>query len=279
MSLNSLYLNDRGIWIDPDDRAEFAYSDGADEEDYLIHVLGSADDLTLDSTELRRACRDWVSEYHLSAIRANLLRTVNFPEQARILEVGSGCGAVTRFLGESGYIVDAVEGSATRAEISALHCRDLDNVRVIKHNFNTLDLPPGHYDAVLFIGVLEYARRFMEIPDITAEQAVISLLEKAAACLNESGVIVAAIENRTGLKYAKGAYEDHLARPDVGIENYAGFEFAGIRTYDDKQWQQIITRARLFHRLFLPVWRLQISKPGDQRGSGSRGCGLSFAAD
>ena len=250
--LNSLNLNEKHIWISLDDNSDFSYSDGADEERYLIDVLTDAGDVSLDSAELRRACRDWVSEYHLSAVRANLLKTVNFPDNAKVLEVGCGCGALTRYLGEQGFVVDAVEGSAARAEISSLRCKDLDNVQIIQHNFNTLNLPQAHYDVVLFIGVLEYALRFIDEPEFSPEQAVESLLEKAAASLSLSGCMLVAIENRTGLKYVKGAFEDHLALPDVGINNYEGYEFTGIKTYDQSQWQTIIDNVGLKHRLFFP---------------------------
>ena len=252
IKLNSLSLNANNIWVDLDNNSDFGYSDGADEEHYLINVLNNANDISLDSAELRKSCRDWVADYHLSAVRANLLKSINISPAAKILEVGCGCGALTRYLGEQGFSVDAVEGSAQRADISALRCRDLDNVQIIQHNFNTLDLPDGHYDAVLFIGVLEYARRFIDTPNLTPEQAVIELINRAAASLSGNGVIIVAIENRTGLKYINGAYEDHLALPEVGINNYEGYEFTGIKTYDNAQWQKIIDDTGLNFRLFFP---------------------------
>lgn len=252
IKLNSLNANELNIWVDPDDISEFGYSDGADEEQYLINVLNNAEDISLESAQLKQACRDWVAEYHLSSVRANLLKSINMSPNAKVLEVGCGCGALTRYLGEQGFSVDAVEGSAKRAEISALRCRDLNNVQIIKHNFNTLNLPPGHYDVVLFIGVLEYARRFIDTPNLTSEQAVFELINRAATTLSEKGIIIVAIENRTGLKYVNGAYEDHLAIPNVGINNYDGYEFTGIKTYDSKQWQEIIDDTGLHHRLFFP---------------------------
>lgn len=252
IKLNPLSMDARGVWANQSDDLDFDYSDGADEEHFLIEVLQQANDLSLDSPALRRACRDWVAEYHLSAVRANLLRPIDLSPEAKILEVGCGCGAITRYLGERGCNVDAIEGSAKRAEISALRCRDLDNVYIIQHNFNALILPDNHYQAVIFIGVLEYARRFLDSNDMTAEQAVSEILDKAAASLTENGVIIVAIENRTGLKYKKGAYEDHLALPGVGVNNYQGYEYTGIKTYDSTQWQNILAGVKLHHRLFFP---------------------------
>ena len=252
IKLNSLKLNQKNIWANPRETGEFDYSDGVDEEQYLIEVLTQTQSLELGSLELRNACRDWVAEYHLGSVRANLLAHIKIPEKAKVLEVGCGCGAITRYIGELGLDVDAVEGSPVRAEIAQLRNRDLANVNIIQHNFNTLVLPDNHYDVVLFIGVLEYAKRFIDNQQSSSEQAVVSLLKKAAASLTENGIIIIAIENRTGYKYRCGAFEDHLARANAGIENYAGYEFAGIKTYDCVQWQSLIDQASLKHHFFYP---------------------------
>ena len=251
-NLNLLNFSEKGIWSNRDNDCEFGYSDGVDEEQYLVNILKNTEDLSLDSAQLREASVDWVAAYHLSAERANLLKSINLPAYAKVLEVGCGCGAVTRYLGEKGFLVDAVEGSAARAEISALRCRDLDNVQIIEHNFNTLKLPQHYYDVVLFVGVLEYARRFIDDSTLTAEQAVSTLVNKAASSLSDNGLIIAAIENRMGFKYLNGAYEDHLALPDVGVNGYQDYEYTGIKTYDRSQWQTIIKACGLKHRLFFP---------------------------
>ena len=79
-------------------------------------------------SELAAAIRDWPSQYHLDAARANLLRPIAPASGATVLEIGAGCGAITRFLGETGATVLALEGSLARARIAASRCRDLDNV-------------------------------------------------------------------------------------------------------------------------------------------------------
>ena len=49
---------------------------------------------------------------------AQLFSVFDFDRRARVLEVGCGCGAITRFLGEEFDQVTAIEGSERRAEIT-----------------------------------------------------------------------------------------------------------------------------------------------------------------
>ena len=252
IELNSLVKNDSGVWINPDAVSDFDYSDGSNEEQYLADLFESTQDLSLDSPELAAAIQDWASLYHLSSTRANLLRNIKLPECSNILELGCGCGAITRYFAESGHNVTAVEGSLRRAEIAKLRNSDINQVEVICQNFNSLELPQKYYDAVLFIGVLEYAKRFSGQDKITPEQAVISLLKKTASALKTKGFIIITIENRTGLKYELGALEDHLAIANVGLDDYKGYEFTGVKTYDYTQWQNILTECGLANRFYYP---------------------------
>ena len=219
---------------------EFAYSDGEASERRLLQILQSTEDLSSGSKELESHISDWPSEYHLSRKRSNLLRPLNLEGVERVLELGCGCGAISRYLGEQrGLQIDSVEGSRVRARLAASRCRDLDNVRVHCANFNDLELPTNHYDLVLLVGVTEYAGRFSERD--SDQEALQDLLALAKAALRPDGVVVIAIENRLGLKYLLGACEDHYGRPWVGVDNYPQSE--GIRTYSKVEWQQQLTSA------------------------------------
>ncbi|MGI9318248.1 MAG: class I SAM-dependent methyltransferase, partial [bacterium] len=220
--------------------ASFDYSDGAEVERYLHRVLSSAEDLGTRSEELQVAIVDWPSEYHLSSDRANLLRPFNLDSVNRVLELGSGCGAISRYLGELGKQVDAVEGSAVRAGLGKLRCRELDNVRVINANYNELEIPQGYYDLILFVGVIEYARKFYEDAD-SDRSAAKHILDQSRKYLDTNGVVLVAIENRLGLKYMLGAHEDHYAKRYVGINGYR--DSAGIATYSQAEWRQLIKDA------------------------------------
>src|SRR5215510_581752 len=150
------------LWIPASGPAEFSYSDGDAVETRILEVVQGAQDKSLFSQELRDAITDWPSTYHLAAGRANLLRPLAGRLIAnKVLEVGAGCGALTRYLGELGADVTAIEGSLRRARIARERTSDLTNVTIICDRVQEFT-PHQHYDVILLIGVLEYARISVE---------------------------------------------------------------------------------------------------------------------
>src|SRR5690606_14700963 len=96
-----VFDQDMGIWLRPDYQG-LAYSDGDESEEGVARIIREADDLSVLSTELSRQCSDWASLYHLGTARGNILRPFEHCLAGRILEIGAGCGAISRYLGESG---------------------------------------------------------------------------------------------------------------------------------------------------------------------------------
>ena len=250
---NSLIFSD-GIWVDSNFGAGLEYSDGDAQERELGRILHEASDRRWDAAGLARNHNDWALEYHLSPLRANILRGLTLKDRKTVLEVGAGCGAITRYLGDQGFRVDAVEGSAARAQLAALRCHGLEGVSLVQANINDLTLPAATYDLVLFVGVLEYAGRFSG-DDCSAETAVKKMLSQAVASLTPGGVILVAIENRIGAKYLCGFSEDHLGRPWAGVAGYPTFlgGDAGIRTFDSAQWVNMLESMALKYRFFYPL--------------------------
>lgn len=245
-NLNHLVRSESGVW-QPVESAPFAYSDGEEAEQALAKIFAVANDLSSASTELEEQITDWPTEYHLSSKRANLLRPLDLSGCTTVLELGCGCGAISRYLGEQpGVTVDAVEGSAIRASLAAQRCRDLSNVTVHSANFNALKFPQAKYDLVLFVGVTEYAGRFSQ--QSSDQAALQELLTIAKNALKPDGVILIAIENRLGLKYLMGACEDHYGEPWVGLDDYPNS--SGIRTYSLPEWQKQLKTAGFQHCSF-----------------------------
>ena len=101
---------DTGCWLPRAARPPFPYTDGENVEAELLALMRATTDRSVLSPALRAAIRDWPTHYHLSPRRANLLRPLGGWLRGRaVLEVGAGCGAITRYLGECGARVVALE--------------------------------------------------------------------------------------------------------------------------------------------------------------------------
>lgn len=210
------------IWTEKDQQ-EFNYNDGDYHENYILDVVTKAQDCSVLSQELAGYIKDWPSQYHLTSKRSNLLRPFGKSFKGkRVLEIGCGCGAITRFIAEAGAEVIAIEGSKRRASITRNRCKDLSNVSVI--NCSSEKIPDiGDFDYVLLIGVLEYAQCFL------GNEGQLSLLSFCKKRLKYDGSLFVAIENQLGMKYLSGAKEDHLGIPMVGINN--AYHANGVRTF------------------------------------------------
>jgi len=200
------------VWARPEFKS-IAYSDGDQVEDRILDIVKNAKDVSVLTSEFREHCTDWATLYHLSSARANVLRPLKSHIKGDVLEIGAGCGAITRFLGECGANVLALEGSLRRASIARERTRDLSNVTVLAERFSDFEVS-HRFDAVTLIGVLEYANLFTQAAD-----PHLAMLEKVKNLLKPDGVLIIAIENQLGLKYFAGADEDHLGKPMIGLED------------------------------------------------------------
>ncbi len=214
------FLKEEGYALDPStdvwsrsDYEGIAYSDGDEIENRIAFIVEQAKDRSLHSIELSQQCTDWASSYHLSKIRANILRPFEAELKGKsVLEIGAGCGAISRYLGESGATVLALEGTPRRAAIARARTRDLDNVIVLTEKFSSFP-STQQFDFITLIGVLEYANLFTE-----GENPAVTMLKQVCSLLHPDGKIIIAIENQLGLKYFAGAPEDHLGKAMLGIE-------------------------------------------------------------
>ena len=223
-----------GVWV-PSGSQPFAYSDGDEAEDRIAAAIRDSEDVSLFSRMLREHQKDWPSRYHLSPSRANLLRPVEHLLKGSVLEIGAGCGAITRYLGEIGAEVVALEGSRRRAGVVRSRCRDLPNVQVVNDVAEEAGaLPP--FDVVTLIGVLEYARIYGRgsVPER-------ELLSKAWSQLADDGVLIVAIENQIGLKYLAGMPEDHVGKAMHGISGH--YTDDSVVTFGSEELRRLLVDA------------------------------------
>ncbi len=134
-----------------------------------------------------------------------------------VLEIGAGCGAVTRYLGEVAATVDALEPTPSARPWRALRTEDLAGVELFVGGLEALPAEPA-YDLIVIIGVLEY------VGGSDGAAPRVAFLREVAARLNEGGAVACAIENQLGVKYLAGAPEDHAGVP---FEGHRGLPAAG----------------------------------------------------
>lgn len=197
------------------------YSDG-DVEDELLKVA-----MHIESTQFEEVIKDnmsWPYIYHLSPDRGNVLEWVPISNQESVLEIGSGCGAITGTIAKKAKKVTCVELSKKRSLINANRNRNYDNIEILVGNFEDVESRLDKFDVITLIGVFEYAGFY-----INSENPYKAFLKKIKKHLNENGRIIIAIENKFGLKYFAGCKEDHVGMLFEGIEGYNNTN--GIRTF------------------------------------------------
>lgn len=207
------------------------YSDG-DIEDEILGIVKEMSPVEYPRVIEERA--SWPILYHLSALRENIVDWLPIKKSDKVLEVGSGCGAITGALAGKAASVTCVDLSKKRSTINAYKNADCDNVTIHVGNFK--DIEPDldtDFDYVCLIGVFEYGQGYMGSD--TPYHDFLNILKKH---VKKDGRLVIAIENKFGLKYFAGCKEDHVADYFAGIENYA--EGGGVRTFTRKGLERIM---------------------------------------
>jgi SAM-dependent methyltransferase len=180
-----------------------------DVEGKISEVVSSSTDVSSLSLGLRSRIDDPTTLYQFSPKRSNLLRPLSALLKGRILEIGAGFGSITRFLGESGAGVIAVEESPSRASVARQRTRDLPNVRIVSDDINSMSFHEK-FDVITLVGAVGYR----DPRGISPE-----LLKTIGELLDDRGTLIVAVENKLGLKYFAGAKEDQWPAPFTGIND------------------------------------------------------------
>lgn len=226
---------------------ERVYSEGDTVEQFILEVLKNRED----PIEVLKKDDRWPVLYQLSPLRKNIVQPMRLEPGCRILEIGAGMGAVTAGLAPRCGHIDCVELSPVRSRANAYRNREYGNLRIHVGNFMEYQ-PEEPYDAVVLIGVLEYAAEFYD-----GEDPFRKMLTLCRSFLKPGGRIYIAIENRLGAKYFAGCREDHLNRPFVGIEGYPVRE--KVRTFSRSELVELVESAGFSDPFFyypLPDYKL-----------------------
>ena len=217
------------------------YSDG-DVEDHLLELARRYEESELDEVVAKE--KSWPVLYHMSHLRENIVKALPIGKNDSVLEIGSGCGAVTGALADMAGSVTCIDLSRKRSLINAYRHRNRDNIQIITGNFQEI---AGHltqkYDWITLIGVLEYGASYID-----SDKPFETFLEMIRGLLGNGGRIAIAIENRLGLKYWAGCREDHSGRLFDGLE---GYRKGGIaRTFSRAELEALFDRAGFLERTF-----------------------------
>lgn len=210
------------------------YSDG-DVEEELLRI---ARDLSpVEYPRVIEERKSWPILYHLSPLRENIVEWIPMDKSAKVLEVGSGCGAITGALARKAGSVTCVDLSKKRSLINAYRHGECDNVTIHVGNFKDIEPDlPADYDYICLIGVFEYGRGY-----IGGNTPYADFLRILLPHLKKDGRIIIAIENKYGMKYFAGCQEDHLGTYFSGIENYE--EDGSARTFSRKGLEKIFDQC------------------------------------
>ncbi len=213
-------------WKEQYDVGKETYSDG-DVEDFIYQCVENK--IEIDQLPIQDISYPII--YHLSEVRENILNWYPFRAEARVLEVGAGCGAITGMLCERVKEVVAVDISPRRAKINYLRHQQYDNLELIVGNINRMEFEKP-FDYIILNGVLEYAGMFTE-----SETPYHTFLKHLKGYLKENGKFLIAIENKLGIKYFAGSPEDHTNEYFSGLN---GYKNSLVKTFSHKELEEVL---------------------------------------
>lgn len=118
--------------------------------DLVPGILARSADRSALSDELHFAATTPAERYDLDRSRANMLRALDAPATADVLEIDAGAGALTRYLGETVNEVHAVEQNRALLHRARSRCDELPNVRLTTASAG--ESADNRYDLVVAVG-------------------------------------------------------------------------------------------------------------------------------
>ena len=162
---------------------------------------------------------------------------MDFRKDQTVLEIGSGCGAITGTLADKLDKVICIELSKKRSLINAYRNKEKDNIEIKVGNFVDVEKKINEkFNYITLIGVFEYAESYIKTSNPYED-----FLNSIKNHLIDNGKIIIAIENRFGLKYWAGCKEDHLGKYYEGIEGYTNTN--GIKTFTKKELEELLKKG------------------------------------
>lgn len=194
--------------FDMDINADTDVNDSDDGSMHLQEIIGSFDEADYHSQITARG--SWTAMYQLAESRANIIEWLEIPGQAKILELGAGCGTITSALLKKGAHVTCQDSNSLYCKLNATRHSQAGDGRLTIYAMPFAQCEPqleDDYDIAVLIGV----------PMLVKEPE--TLLCGLRKHLKSEGMLVVATENKFGLKYWAGNQEPYTQRYFAGLEN------------------------------------------------------------
>ena len=172
--------------------------------------------------------KNWTIMYQLAESRANIIEWLELPPQAKVLELGAGCGTITSALLKKGAAVTCLEEKYVYCSINAQRHREAkeQSLTIYAASLEQCEAElDSDYDVVTAIG--------LPLTEGRAKQ----LLRRIYAHLKPQGMLILTIKNKFGLKYWAGNKEPYTHRYFAGLEN------DGIRLYSPGRMRRLLTET------------------------------------
>lgn len=242
------YDPEKAIFRHPENRFS-EYHDARDR--HIFTSLKKIHDLSSLSGEYAQYIKDQYSRDHFSRRRTNVLEAVEdiLPRDATVLELGSGCGAITRWLGEHFRKVDSLEENILKATITRYRTKDLDNVTLYCGDLCATGFE-GQYDLIVIVGSLEQHASCESICS-DPKKACSALLNRVCHALKDDGILLIASENKLGAKSLSGSRDTRIAR---AFEGSIGDPDKGAATFSRNELGTLLSQSGFeyfqFYHLF-----------------------------
>lgn len=215
----------------------------ANEKDIKAYIEQNQDG---DFSQILKYDNRWMTFYHLTEMRKSILNWYEFKDNAELLEIGGGMGALTGLFCERCTHVTTVESSKVKAEAIYTRYHDKKNLDIYAGSINDINFGKK-FDYITVIGALEHEENNLSSKNSSAE-----LLKKLAGLLKPDGKLLLAIENRFGIKYWCGNKEEHSGIPFEGINGYPNGQ--KVRSFGKKELEKILISSSLSqYKFYYPM--------------------------
>jgi len=182
---------------------------------------------------------------HISDWRETLLEWYPFKQGTKILEVGTGFGALTGVLLDKADRVVSLEIKKSRSEIIKERYKDSTKLEVLNINFCYYDTDEK-YDYIVIHDIFGYVKNYHDI-----HNGYVNMLRKLSNLLSDDGVILIATENQLGIKYFSGSIEEYSNKFYTGLNNFDGYNY--IRTFTKSEYIKMIQEAGFkYYKIYYP---------------------------